>query len=367
MRENYGGNWTALFRIRPGMPVPDFLKSENLYIFQNSAGYDGQVYHLIAHDPWMRKGSFQAIGGAPFRYQRIFVPALAWALAFGNDAWIHASYFAVMLGFVFLGVYWTSQFALQIGRSHLWGLGFLLAPATIVSLDRMTADIALAAFAAGFAFYAFDTEARPSWKLFAILTCAALTRETALPMIAAYAIYLATRKRLALAALTVATAIPALLWFLHLSHLGRSDAPDYISPIPLAGFFDQLAHPMQYTLSPFKTVAATALDYAALLGIAIALALTIRLAIQRRWDPRACAIYALAIALMLVRSRSVWEDVYAYGRVFTPFLLLLALDELRENPWLAAIPILLADARISLNLVTQASGILDGLLRPLLK
>jgi hypothetical protein len=367
VHENYGGNWTALFRIRPGMPVPDFLKSENLYIFQNSAGYDGQVYHLIAHDPWMRKGSFQAIGGAPFRYQRIFVPALAWALAFGHDAWIHTSYFTVMLGFVFLGVYWTSQFALQIGRSHLWGLGFLLAPATIVSLDRMTADIALAAFAAGFAFYAFDTEARPSWKLFAILTCAALTRETALPMIAAYAIYLATRKRLALAALTVATAIPALLWFLHLSHLGRSDAPDYISPIPLAGFFDQLAHPMQYALSPFKTVAATALDYAALLGIAIALALTIRLAIQRRWDPRACAIYALALAMVLVRSRSVWEDVYAYGRVFTPFLLLLALDELLENPWLAAIPILLADTRISLNLVTQASGILDGLLRPLLK
>src|SRR5271155_5481638 len=82
VHENYGGNWTALFCIRPGMPIPDFLKSEKLYIFANSEGYDGQVYHLIAHDPWMRKGSAEAIVDASFRYQRILVPALAWMLAF---------------------------------------------------------------------------------------------------------------------------------------------------------------------------------------------------------------------------------------------------------------------------------------------
>src|ERR1700733_5741431 len=121
---NYGGNWTALFCIRPGMPVPDFLKSEKLYIFQNSAGYDGQVYHLIAHDPWMRKGSVEAIAGASFRYQRIFVPALAWMFALGQDPWIHASYFTVILAFVFLGVYWAAMFAVRVGRSPNWGLLF---------------------------------------------------------------------------------------------------------------------------------------------------------------------------------------------------------------------------------------------------
>lgn len=50
---NYGDNWTGLFCIAPHMAVPLFLRSEKLYIFQGSTGFDGQVFHLIAHDPWM--------------------------------------------------------------------------------------------------------------------------------------------------------------------------------------------------------------------------------------------------------------------------------------------------------------------------
>src|SRR5258708_39771494 len=92
VRYNYGGNWTGLFCIAPHMPVPAFLESEKLYIFSGTEGYDGQVFHLIAHDPWMRRGSAAAIGGADFRYQRIFVPALAWVVALGRDPYVHAAY-----------------------------------------------------------------------------------------------------------------------------------------------------------------------------------------------------------------------------------------------------------------------------------
>lgn len=370
---NYGGNWTALFCIRPGMPVPAFLKSENLYIFKNSEGYDGQVYHLIAHDPWMRKGSVDAIAGASFRYQRIFVPALAWALALGHDPWIHASYFAVILAFVFLGVYWTAQFAARIGRSRLWGLGFLMAPATIVSLDRMTADIALAAFATGFAWYCLDSDASDSaagswsksraWKIPVLLTCAALTRETALPIIGGYAIYLVTRRRFLNALLTAATACPAAAWYIYLSRLERSSAPEYLGWIPFAGFADRIFHPVLYSISPFKNALALLLDYAALSGIAIALIIAIRLALRRRWDSAACAIYALALAGIFVRSRSVWEEAYAFGRVLSPLMLLTALDALRMNPWLAVLPMFLVDSRISLNLVSQIQGVFRGITR----
>lgn len=378
VHSNYGGNWTALFCIRPGMPVPAFLKSENLYIFQNSEGYDGQVYHLMAHDPWMRKGSAKAIAGASFRYQRIFVPALAWIFALGRDPWIHASYFAVILAFVFLGVYWTAQFAARIGRPPAWGFAFLLAPATIVSIDRMTADIALAAFTAGFALYTLDSAAGPTrtdptrtgstgagqdWKIFVILTCAALTRETALPIVAGYAIYLAARRLFLPALLAAATVLPAAAWYIYLSRLERSSALDYIDWIPLAGFADRVFHPTLYSISPFKNAAALLLDYAALTGVAIALIVTIRLVLRRRWDPRACAIYALALAVIFVRSRSVWEDVYAFGRVLSPFLLLTALDELRVNPWLAFLPMFLVDTRVGLNLVSQIQGVFHEISR----
>jgi hypothetical protein len=369
---NYGGNWTALFRIRPGMPVPDFLKSENLYIFYNSEGYDGQVYHLIAHDPWMRKGSAEAITGASFRYQRIFVPALAWLLALGRDQWIHASYFAVILAFVFLGVYWMARCAVRIGRSPTWGLAFLLAPATIVSLDRMTVDIALAALVAGFALYTLESsDGRPSWKLFVILTCAVLTRETALPIVAGYALYLATRRRFAHALLAAATAFPAAAWYLylarHLAKHGPSALPDYIGWVPLAGFAERILHPTIYSISPFKNAAAVTLDYAALAGIALALFFAAQLAIRKKWNPRACAVYALAIAAMFIGSRSVWEDVDAFGRVLTPLLLLAAIEGWDASPWMAFSPILLVDARIGLDLAAQIYGVGAGMIRALLK
>ena len=154
VRYNYGGNWTALFRIAPHLPVPEFLLSERLYMFQGTEGYDGQIYHLIAHDPWMTRGTAAAIDDAAFRYQRIFVPALAWTLALGRDQYVHAAYFAVILGFVFAGVFWLARLAESRGRHPAWGLAFLAVPATITSLDRMTADIALAAFCVGYVLYA---------------------------------------------------------------------------------------------------------------------------------------------------------------------------------------------------------------------
>jgi hypothetical protein len=369
---NYGGNWTALFCIRPSMPLPDFLKSEHLYLFQNSEGYDGQVYHLIAHDPWMRKGSAEAIVGASFRYQRIFVPALAWMLALGRDPWIHSSYFAVILAFLFLGVYWTGQFAARIGRPPAWGLAFLLAPATIVSLDRMTVDIALAAFAAGFACYALDaaadsTRSRPTWKILVLLTCAALTRETALPIIGGYAIYLATRRHFFRALLAAATALPAAAWYIYLSRLGRSSATDYVAWIPFAGFAERIVHPAVYTSTHWKNVLSTICDDLALAGVALAFVFAIRLALSRRWDADSVAVYGLAIAAALIGSRSVWQESYAFGRVLTPFLLLtgfqfLKSGSLKSSAWIAFAPLLLPDASIALALWRQAQGVIQGIL-----
>lgn len=346
---NYGGNWTALFRIGPQMPLPDYLQSEHLYIFQGTQGYDGQVYHLMAHDPWMRHGT--VIPDAAFRYQRILVPALAWIVALGQDPWIHAAYYAVILGFVFLGTYWLALLASR----PIWGLMFVLAPASIVSIDRMTADIALAALAAGFVLY---VEQGSRWKTVAILACAALTRETALPIIAGYAIYLFTRRRFSEGSWAIAAVLPAGAWYLFLTRLTEpSRASSYLGWIPLAGFLDRVFHPVIYSLSTFKSAVALAFDYVALAGIAITVALAARMALARRWDAVAAAIYALALAAIFVDSRGMWEDANAFGRVLTPLLLLASIDSLRTRPWIAFLPILLVDARLSLDLWSQIAGL----------
>ena len=341
---NYNGNWTALFRISDKMTVPDFLRSERLYTF-SGPGYDGQVYHLIAHDPWMQKGSAAAVGQTAFRYQRILVPALAWCLALGDDSNIHAAYFGVILLFAFLGVYWLSRL------EPMWGLAFVFAPAVIVSIDRMTADIALAALTVGFALHVKDSP----WKTAAILACAALTRETALPIIAGFTIYQFTKRRFFDAALGVASAIPAGAWYLYLArHAGPSSAPTYLGWIPFAGIVNQLIHPNAYTLSPFKAAIATAFDYVAIFAVLIALVFTAQRAIERRWTAVTAAVYALALAAIFLQSRSVWEDANAFGRVLTPLLLLVAIDNPR---WPTFAPLVMVDARLSLDLWSQFAGL----------
>jgi hypothetical protein len=358
---NYGGNWTALFRIGPQMPVPAFLSAEHLYVFQGELGYDGQVYHLIAHDPWMRKGSAEAINSPGYRYQRILVPALAWCVALGRDAWIHAAYVAVMLGFSALGVYWLALFAVRAGFAATWGLAFALTPAAIVSIDRMTIDVALAAFVAGFALYA---EAGAQWKTVAVLGCAALTRETAWPMIALYAIFLLTRRRFADALWVAVSAAPTAAWYIFLSQrLGPTSAPSYLTWIPFAGLAERIFHPVVYSLPALKSAIATGCDYLALAGVVVTLVLAARMALQRRWDGFAAAIYGLAAAAVFIQSRSVWEDANAFGRVLTPLLLLTAMFHAGRRPWLAFMPMFLVDTRLSLDLWSQVAGVARGIFR----
>ncbi len=361
VRYNYDGNWTGLFCISPHMPVPEFLRSERLYIFAGTQGYDGQIFHLIAHDPWMTRGSAESISGAPFRYQRIFVPALAWVLALGRDEYIHATYFAVILGFAFAGVFWLARLAKLRGLHPAWGLAFVAVPATITSLDRMTADIALAAFCAGFALYA---ETGPAWRVILILACAALTRETGALIVVGYCIFELTRGKIAKAFAAACSLLPACAWFLYLSHgTGRSEAARYLNWIPLYGFIQRVFRPQVYPLPPSKAAISIAFDFIALLGIALLLIAVARMAMKRRWNPSTSAIYALALAAVFLRSRDVWEDAYNFGRVLSPLLFLAFIEQFTVRPLAALAPILLVDSRIALNLAGQVKGIIRGLLK----
>jgi len=348
---NYGGNWTALFSTAPGWPRPAFLASENLYTFAGSLGYDGQMYHLIAHDPWMTRGAVAAMDDPELRYRRILVPALAWALALGRDSAVHAAYFAVILGFAFLGVYWLARVMVLQGRHPAWGLMFVLMPEVLVSMDRMTVDVALAALTVGFVLY---SDSR--WKVLPILACAALTRETGLLLTTGYGIFLLSRRRFADLVWAAASTLPAMFWYVYVS---RNVPPGSLSGIsswiPLAGWIERVAHPEVYALPRLQALAAVELDYVALAGIALMLGHAAWLAWARRWNARAAAIYVFAAAVVFIRSRSVWEDAFSYGRVVTPLMVLLAGEPL------AFVPVALVDARIGLNFLKQILGVARGL------
>ena len=357
----YHGNWTGLFCIAPHMPVPEFLRAERLYIFQGTEGYDGQVYHLIAHDPWMRRGSAQAIGDAAFRYQRIFVPALAWMLALGRDEYVHAAYFAVILAFVFLGVYWMARLARARGLPPAWGLAFLAIPATFTSADRMTADVALAALLVAFALYA---QSASNLTIAAIFAAAALTRETAALAALGYAAYLVSRANLARAACVCASLAPAGAWFLYVTHFSaRSEAFGYMTWIPFGGFLERLSHPAAYPFTGWRRDVPLLLDWIALAGVAVMFAMVARTALARRWNAVAAAMYAFGIAAVFLSSRDVWVDAYNYGRVLSPLLLLALVEPWpASTPWTLA-PLALIDLRPALYIGGEIKAAVLGLLK----
>ncbi len=366
---NYGGNWTALFMIGPRTPVPASISGEHLYIFQNTSGYDGQSFHIMAHDPWIRHNTAAEVEIAPFRYVRILVPALAWMIALGRDRWIDPAYFVVILAFGFLGTYWVALYAARALQSPMWGLAFLLSPATLTSVDRMLVDIALAALCAAFVLYCDDwpRTGRFPWKVTLVLACALLTRETAWLLFAAYEAFLFMRHDWRDILFTATAAIPAIAWQGYVAvRTGDATVPvQALGWIPFAGFVERIVHPVHYPLTPGANAIAIGGDYAALAGIALAIALAVRVECVERWTAPSGAIIAFALAIVFLRGQGAWADAYAFGRIFAPILLLIAMEHIREvGPlWLGVAPMLLVDSRIVLNFGKQAVGVLHGLLR----
>lgn len=348
VRYNYGGDWTALFRIGPIASLPPFAAAEPHYVFPASDSFDGQWYHLMAHDPFMSRGTASAIDDPVFR-RRILVSLLAWTLALGRDAWIDRAYFAVILGFVFLGAFWMTRVAAHRGVPPAWGLAFAILPGTIFSADTMTVDAALAALVAGFAWYAFTGSGR---KVFIVLMAAALTREVALPLICGYGLFLIWQRRFRDATWVAASTLPALLWFASLMpHTAGRPVEDFMSWIPMSGWVQRFLHP--------KVI----LDYAALAGILWTFAAAVRMTWTRRTVDEVAGVYSLGLFSAFVNGEQIWNSLsYGAGRVLTPFLLITAIAELSSGPWLALGPILLVDARIGLDLAPQIAGIARGLL-----
>ncbi len=353
---NYGGNWTALFNTAPTGHGQHSSRPRTCTRFRRvpwaTTARCTTSWRTIR---WMTRGAVAAMDDPALRYRRILVPALAWALALGRDSAIHAAYLAVILGFVFLGVYWLARAMRVQGRHPAWGLMFVLMPATLVSLDRMTVDVALAALAAGFVLYSDSP-----WKLFPILACAALTRETGLLLTAGYALFLLSRRRFADLVVAGASTLPAIFWY---AYVGRHTPPEALggigSIIPLAGWIERVAHAAVYPLPRWQALVAVELDYVALMGVALMLGHAAWLAWTRRWNARAAAIYVFAAAIAFIGSQSVWEDAFSYGRVVTPLMVLLAAEDSR--PRLAFAPVALVDARIGLNFLKQIIGVARGL------
>ena len=73
----YAGNPTGLFYTGSKTLLPPALTGGHTYRVNDEVGYDGQFYHLIAHDPLNRRGFISFVDNPRLRWRRIGVPALA--------------------------------------------------------------------------------------------------------------------------------------------------------------------------------------------------------------------------------------------------------------------------------------------------
>jgi hypothetical protein len=368
VRFAYDGNWTALFYSGEKYGIAPHLGGEDIHVFADTYGYDGQIYHVIAHDPLMRAGVSAHVDAPRLRYRRILLPLAAWTLAGAESSRVDRAYRGLVLACVFAGVLWTAGLAVHFGRSPCWGAAFLLLPATIVSLERMTVDIALAALVAGWALAA----ARGSRWQWAVLALAPLARETGLILIAGASAAALLHRSPARAALAAATAIPALTWFAFVQ--ARTPDFDYENSfVPLSGIARALVHPAAYAFEEgasglrglwdgMAPATMRAADVVALAGILAAFALAGWLLARAPSSPRAWAAGLFAAAGVLVQRPDNWIHVYDFGRVYSPLLLLLAVEGFARREWKWMLPWALIEARLLLHLAAPAAATVRGLL-----
>lgn len=363
---NRQDNWTALFCTGGRVRVPPQL-APTTYRFANSAGYDGQMYRYVAHDPLGQSGFKQYIDSPVLRYRRILIPALAFALAAGRQEWVDQSYIVVIAVFVFAGSCWLSRWAAVHGLDPAWGLMFLLTPATLISMDRMTVDVATAAFTVGLAYYA---TIRSTVRLYCVLVLACLTRETGALLLAAACTYELWSGRFGRAVFCATACIPMLLWYLFVStHLQVAGAglevPRWAESNLKWGIVGRMLDPHRYPLPPALEALTRSLDVIALLGIIVAIALSLMLVYQCSPDPLRMTGALFAIVAVLMTRPRYWDECYSYSRVFTPLLIATALSAVnakgRMPGWWLLFPAALVDLRIGLQLGPQALGILKGI------
>jgi len=357
VRANYGGNWTALFTTGALEKQPPVNAQEHVYLFAKSHGYDGQFYRYIAHDPFLRTDLKKYVDDPRLRYRRILVPLLAYLLAAGRQDWIDPAYELVCLASIALGVYWSCRIAQTSGIAAAWGLIFLALPAIAITADRLVVDGALAALTAAFVYYS----ASPSWKLFVVLALAALTRETGLLLVLAYCAYLAWRREIRWAGIFVLSILPAAAWNAYLAVKTPSAAYPF-SLIPLSAILHVLGHPWHYPPgTPFAGIVVAA-DYLALAGVLLAFGLALAVFVRSPADPVHIAAAFFAVMGLTFQRIDHWQNVYDFGRVYTPALACLAAVAARgRNPWLL-LPMAMMLPRIAIQLAPQALGVIHWII-----
>jgi hypothetical protein len=355
---NRDGNWTALFLTGSRFPVPPALATENLYVFPDSAGYDGQMYHYVAHDPLLRHGLQTFVDSARLRYRRILLPASAFLMAGGRQTAIDGCFIASNLLFLFFGAWWVARYFELSGLSPMWAILFALTPSAVTSLDRLTVDLSLTALAMGFAYYA-KIESRRG--LYTVLVLAGLSRETGLILIAAYCLSRFAQRRFLQAFLFATAGLPTVLWYAYVNSRTEGILGSWFV-WPLSGIMTWALHPFHYQYSLAVNTLILTLEYLSMAGVVMACVLAVLLLFRNPFGPLEIAA-ALFTGLAVCFNESFYQDALGGGRVLSPLLIFLVLCNATSLSIVWCLPLLMVAMRSWLQLLSPFLGIVKGIIK----
>ncbi len=344
----YGGNWTALFCTGSAFPVPAALAGENVFVFRGSSGYDGQMYHYVAHDPLLRTEMWRHLDDARHRYRRILLPAVAFLLAGGRQEWIDWAYLSANLLFLYAGAWWLSRYLDLLGLDPRWAVLFVLTPAALISLERLTVDLAFTALCVGFALY---MRLGREVAALALLVPACLCREMGLVLAGAGCVASLANRSVVKAAVWAAGAAPAALWYFYVSLRVPESVEIRLSRlVPFRGMLRALREPVGYPFGDAVNVALGLLDRACVLALIAAFLSSLWLLRRNGLNWMRVAVVAWGL-LAVCLTPGFYRDVYAAGRVFTPMLTYLVLDGYGSAGGKAAVPLLVMMPRYAVQVI----------------
>jgi hypothetical protein len=361
VRYNYHGDWSGLFYTGDHATTSPAVAAEHPYEFAGTPGWDGQFYHEIAHDPVLQRGTAPYIDAARLRYRRILIPALAYLLAAGNDAFVDPAYHAVIILFLAMGGWWLARLMRAAGRPEFLGIAFLFLPASIASIDRQAVDAGLLCFCCAFALYTrYLNNPR---ALYLVLLFGPLVRDTGLLLTAAYCVWLLFRRDFRKCALFATTAAPTIAWYLFVNSRTMPYSGDGALALPFTGVVDRLIHPMDYTSTSLEVALTRGADALAAAGVLVAMILAFRFVWRRRPDPVEIAIVLFALLGIVVWRPGDWPQVLDYGRILSPLLFFEALVCLEDGfRWLNVAPLCMVLPRFGIEMGPQVIGVVKGLL-----
>jgi hypothetical protein len=289
------GPSAAAFRADfPGAALPD------------GGGHDGQQFYAIARDPLHLDKAAPLLDRPRYRLQRIAYPVLAWALHPGGGKGTIVALFGVGCVAMFLGCLATGALATGRGAPPWTAALFAVVPGNLAALRMSTADTL--ALAAAVAAIALCERRRPGLAI-ALGALAALSKESMIVVLLAYAIARRDRISLSVAGAAIAVATGWAVW-LHLTV--ATSGPQVVE---LTAPFRGLAQAASHWLNGEEPVAAL---------IVLATAALVVLALVRRPDRFTRCMVGLTAAFVTFLSADatgLWGNA---SRITAPTMLFAA-------------------------------------------